>query len=437
MIRFYFLKILFFITKLSLGDLKSYLKKEFISPLTKLFFSKFSYFMIFMILFFELIKRFSNFLFKNSNFKIEENLNYVKNTVYNKILVFFLSFFLLGRAIIVSIILINFNIKTFFSYILGFTKSYKKITDFPSLFSKHFPCFSPFSFRSPLIILHFNNIQFKEEEIVYLEDLQKRILLYMSKLDSSHDELHIKRVIKNAFKLYFSENLYLTKEDFLSLYFGALFHDINDFKYENVSPFDIETAIKDSGLDVDLEELSTRVLKIVENVSWRRELSHTKEEINKIISSDHVIGYVQDADRLDSLGAEGIARTFAYGNRYNVKFYASDELEKKFISFYAKDSPADYMNRKTTENTFFFMTSRLSCVPNKMKTTIGFCYSVYQAQYITEFLFKIHRNQVSKAYNTGLGFSNDSILVILSSLTNIIKNILMLEIFILLKFIFL
>jgi len=128
--------------------------------------------------------------------------------------------------------------------------------------------------------------------------------------EGGHDWFHIERVYKNALLLARDEDVNL---EIVSL--GALLHDIADSKFhqgnENVGP---QTARK------FLESLHVQdfviehVVKIIENISFKG--GNIKQEF-----TSPELDVIQDADRLDAMGAIGIARTFNYGGFKNRKIY--------------------------------------------------------------------------------------------------------------------
>ena len=128
--------------------------------------------------------------------------------------------------------------------------------------------------------------------------------------EGGHDWFHIERVYKNALLLARAEDVNL---EIVSL--GALLHDIADSKFhqgnENVGP---QTARK------FLESLHVQdfviehVVKIIENISFKG--VNIKQEF-----TSPELDVIQDADRLDAMGAIGIARTFNYGGFKNRKIY--------------------------------------------------------------------------------------------------------------------
>ncbi|MFZ5966418.1 MAG: HD domain-containing protein [Bacillota bacterium] len=130
---------------------------------------------------------------------------------------------------------------------------------------------------------------------------------------SGHDWWHVYRVYKSAKAIAANE-----KADEFIVSLGALLHDIADFKFHNgdmeVGPRVAKEWLE--SLHVD-EEIITHIEYIIRNVSFKgAKVKMTMDTIEGKI--------VQDADRLDAIGAIGIARTFAYGGFKNREIYNPD-----------------------------------------------------------------------------------------------------------------
>jgi len=122
--------------------------------------------------------------------------------------------------------------------------------------------------------------------------------------EGGHDWFHIERVFKNA--------LLISKEEKVDVFvvsLAALLHDIADPKFhngdENLGPkiatkFLIEQKVP--------KEIGQHVVKIIKNVSFKNSLSKDSKQF-----TSKELEVVQDADRLDAIGAIGIARCFNYG----------------------------------------------------------------------------------------------------------------------------
>jgi uncharacterized protein len=125
--------------------------------------------------------------------------------------------------------------------------------------------------------------------------------------EGGHDWFHIERVYKNA-KL-IAENEQNCNLEVVKL--GALLHDIADSKFHNgdemVGPKVAREFLEKENV---AEETINHVVQIIENISFKG------GNFEKKFSSKE-LEIVQDADRLDALGAIGIARTFNYGGFKN------------------------------------------------------------------------------------------------------------------------
>ena len=163
--------------------------------------------------------------------------------------------------------------------------------------------------------------------------VEKTIWYVRQKLEgegSGHDWWHIERVYKNALNISRNED---ADEFVVSL--GALLHDIADFKFYNG---DTEIGPKVArgwleSLNVD-KAIIQRIEEIVRNVSFKgAKVESTMESQEGKI--------VQDADRLDAIGAIGIARTFAYGGFKNREIYnpgTEPILHESFEDYAKSDS---------------------------------------------------------------------------------------------------
>ena len=143
--------------------------------------------------------------------------------------------------------------------------------------------------------------------------IDKTILFVKDKLQNAeggHDWFHIERVYKNAISIAETETCDLTV-----VKLGALLHDIADSKFhdgdEEIGPQKARNYLESQKVS---EEIIEHVIQIIENISFKGgnfEKQFTSKELE----------IVQDADRLDALGAIGIARTFNYGGFKNRAIY--------------------------------------------------------------------------------------------------------------------
>jgi uncharacterized protein len=128
--------------------------------------------------------------------------------------------------------------------------------------------------------------------------------------EGGHDWFHIERVYKNALLIAEEEDC-----DLIVVKLAALLHDIADSKFndgdELIGPKTARTFLESQNVS---ESSIDHVVAIIENISFKggnfEKKFHSKE-----------LEIVQDADRLDAMGAIGIARTFNYGGFKNRAIY--------------------------------------------------------------------------------------------------------------------
>lgn len=128
--------------------------------------------------------------------------------------------------------------------------------------------------------------------------------------EGGHDWFHIERVWKNAKLIANGEEC-----DLQVVELAALLHDIADSKFhdgdENIGPQKAKAYLESQNMDA---QKIAHVIAIIENVSFKgghNQRTHESLELD----------IVQDADRLDAIGAIGIARTFNYGGFKNRALY--------------------------------------------------------------------------------------------------------------------
>jgi len=118
--------------------------------------------------------------------------------------------------------------------------------------------------------------------------------------ETGHDFFHVERVVKTAIKIAKEE-----KVDLFLVELAAWLHDVGDYKLHDGNDKSEEMiAVFLSSLKID-SELISKINEIVSQVSFSKGNSTTSKEAQ----------IVQDADRLDAMGAIGIARCFAYGGK--------------------------------------------------------------------------------------------------------------------------
>ena len=185
--------------------------------------------------------------------------------------------------------------------------------------------------------------------------IDKTILFVKEQLknaEGGHDWFHIERVYRNSILIAKNEqcNLEIVK-------LGALLHDIADSKFHNgdetIGPKIAHEFLKKENVS---EEIISHVIKIIENISFKG------GNFEKKFSSKE-LDIVQDADRLDALGAIGIARTFNYGGFKNRSIY-DPNIAPKFNM-----CKEEYKNSETPTINHFY--EKLLLLKEKMNTQSG------------------------------------------------------------------
>ncbi|WP_298882185.1 HD domain-containing protein [uncultured Polaribacter sp.] len=130
--------------------------------------------------------------------------------------------------------------------------------------------------------------------------------------EGGHDWFHIERVYKNTLLIAKEEDV-----DAFVVSLGALLHDIADPKFyngdETIGPKLAAKFLEEQEVATDI---LTHVINIIKHISFKNSL-----EINGEKFTSKELDVVQDADRLDAIGAIGIARCFNYGGFKNRALY--------------------------------------------------------------------------------------------------------------------
>ncbi|WP_026703605.1 HD domain-containing protein [Flavobacterium soli] len=185
--------------------------------------------------------------------------------------------------------------------------------------------------------------------------------------EGGHDWFHIERVYKNT--------LLIAKEEKCNLLvcqLGALLHDIADSKFHNgdetVGPKTARDFLEKENVS---EEIIDHVIKIIENISFKG------GNFEKKFSSIE-LDIVQDADRLDAIGAIGIARCFNYGGFKNRALYNPEILPNLNMS------KEEYKNTNSPTINHFY--EKLLMLKDKMNTKTGKQIAAQRHHYMEGFL---------------------------------------------------
>ncbi|KAH8596381.1 hypothetical protein B0O99DRAFT_620240 [Bisporella sp. PMI_857] len=185
---------------------------------------------------------------------------------------------------------------------------------------------------------------------------------YMSKYDGSHDFNHIRRVVGLAHMIYKEkkESSPLFDEEELDLHvitLAALLHDVGDKKYLEPGQ-DANTLVLATLLGFGApEDLAIKVQRIVLGVSYSSEIKDP-EQVQALVLKYPELAVVQDADRLDAIGAIGIGRTFTFGGAKGARHmgetiqHFEDKLER--LESMMKTEPGKRMARDRTARLTMF-----------------------------------------------------------------------------------
>ncbi|MDG1730103.1 MAG: HD domain-containing protein [Algibacter sp.] len=189
----------------------------------------------------------------------------------------------------------------------------------------------------------------------------------LANAEGGHDWFHIERVYKNSLLIAKSEPV---NEFIVSL--GALLHDIADSKFHNgdetIGPKIAREFLFKLNVDSKIIE---HVINIIEHISFKG-----GNEAQKFKSPE--LDVVQDADRLDAIGAIGIARCFNYGGFKNRALYnpeVTPNLNMSKAEYKASTSP--------TINHFY---EKLLLLKDKMNTKTGKELALKRHNYMLGFL---------------------------------------------------
>nr|XP_043629920.1 uncharacterized protein YpgQ [Erigeron canadensis] len=207
--------------------------------------------------------------------------------------------------------------------------------------------------------------------------------------DASHDAAHAFRVRDLALSLALEQQQqsHPPSNSPISLQIvelAALLHDIGDYKYLRDPSEEkiVEDFLEKEGMDMDT---SSKILAIIKGMGF-------KEEVSGLANGSHIpeFGIVQDADRLDAIGAIGIARCFTFGGSRNRVLHDPSIQPRVDLS------KTQYMNKdeQTTVNHFH---EKLFKLKDLMKTEAGKRRAEKRHKFMEEFLKEFYEEWEGKA----------------------------------------
>lgn len=190
-----------------------------------------------------------------------------------------------------------------------------------------------------------------QEEQFIIDKTIAFVKLTLENAEGGHDWWHVYRVWKLSIRIGEEESA-----DMFVVQLGALLHDIADSKFndgnEEIGPSIATNFLQSQHV---LREIIIEIEQIIRNISFKSTFGN-----NQMLSLEQKV--VQDADRLDAIGAIGIARTFNYGGHKNFSIHNPDIEPRRYQSkedYKKSDSPTinhfyekllllkDLMNTKT------------------------------------------------------------------------------------------
>lgn len=219
-----------------------------------------------------------------------------------------------------------------------------------------------------------NKQQIIENTILFVKET-------LADAEGGHDWFHIERVYHNAIQIAENENV-----DRFIVALGALLHDIADAKFhdgdESIGP-------KKARLFLESQNVDNQIIIHVENIIKYISFKQSKDVNGKKFSSKE-LEVIQDADRLDAIGAIGIARTFNYGGFKNRGLY--DPSIKPNLHM----TKEEY--KKSTAPTINHFYEKLLLLKDMMNTEYGKKMAEERHEFMLQFLEQFYKE-------TGFKFS--------------------------------
>lgn len=204
-----------------------------------------------------------------------------------------------------------------------------------------------------------------QEQII--QQTQQFVQQTLSEAEGGHDWWHIQRVWKMAKTIAHGEEV-----DLFVVELGALLHDIADSKFhggdESIGPKKAEEFLKSQGV---VQSIIDHVKAIIENISFKG------GNLDQKFRSPE-LDVIQDADRLDAIGAIGIARAFNYGGFKNRELYNPNVPPNLNMT------KEEY--KKSTAPTINHFYEKLLLLKDRMNTATGRKIAEQRHQFMKQFL---------------------------------------------------
>lgn len=185
--------------------------------------------------------------------------------------------------------------------------------------------------------------------------------------DASHDMQHIDRVLVNAKRILATE----PAADSFIVTLGVLLHDVEDPKYRNPENPTVEALLARYALDA---VTSQKIIDCIEAISFSGGNETAIPSIEAAV--------MRDADRLDAIGAVGIARAFAFGGAKSRKLYDLEEEPRDEMT------EAAYRKKEVATVTHFY--EKLLKIKSLMVTDEGKRLAAERHAFMESFLQQLH-----------------------------------------------
>jgi len=190
--------------------------------------------------------------------------------------------------------------------------------------------------------------------------------------DSGHDWWHIVRVRKLA--KFINENEMLA--DPFTVDITALLHDTADSKFAGKEIERGYLSIKEFLDRSEMSDISEEVINVIKTVSF-------SSKDNKKNPDDRLLWIIQDADRLDAMGAIGIARAFNYGGFRNNKIYIPEVINP--------DDSVDGASKSGTSSTISHFYEKLLLLKYRMNTLTAKKLAVERHEFLEIYLKQFYK----------------------------------------------
>ncbi|MGE7688644.1 HD domain-containing protein [Lysinibacillus sp. NPDC097214] len=204
-----------------------------------------------------------------------------------------------------------------------------------------------------------------------MNNLMDKVRGIYEQFDASHDFQHIERVYQNALAILQTES----EADAEVVKIAVLLHDVSDKKYT-------DSKEQENKLIAELplsEEKKQHIRDCIEQVSFNGG--------NEIEATSIEAKIARDADRLDAIGAIGIARTFAFGGAKGRKLYDKEENARMDMT------EDEYRNKNTSSVTHFY--EKLLLLKDLMITEKGKQMAEERHQFMVQFLEQL-QNEIGE-----------------------------------------